>query len=134
MKGHQSGGILASAFKLKHVFRSFEEIWEIVFGDYQMKTIFMKCAHFSSLQWGIFFLKLGKSHLDSIGKGAEYRPLRTPKKKSLGSVLFVIVQYETAGVQIFLKFSKIVVCYFGTLTLLHSERPKLYTVLALLVQ
>ena len=59
MKGHQSGGILASAFKLKHVFDSFGEIWEIVFVDYQMK-IFMKCAHFSSLQLEIFFLKLGK--------------------------------------------------------------------------
>ena len=54
MKGHQSGGILASTFKLKHIFDSFEEIWEIVFVDYQMKTIFMKCAHFSSLQLGIF--------------------------------------------------------------------------------
>ena len=80
MKGHQSGGIFASAFKLKHVFNSFEEIWEIVFVDYQIKTIFMKCTHFSSLQLGIFFLKLEKSHLHSIGKGAEYRPLRSPKK------------------------------------------------------
>ena len=35
MKGHQSGGILASAFKLKHFFDSFEEICEIVFVDYQ---------------------------------------------------------------------------------------------------
>ena len=60
MKGHQSGEILASAFKLKHVFDSFEEIWEIVFVYYQMKTIFMKCPHFSSLQLGIFFPKLGK--------------------------------------------------------------------------
>ena len=60
MKGHQSGGLLASAFKLKNVFDSFEEKWEIVFVDYQMKTIFMKCTHFSSLQLGIFFLKLGK--------------------------------------------------------------------------
>ena len=63
VKGHQSGGILASAFKLKHVFDSFEEIWEIVFVDYQMKTIFMKCAHFSSLQLGICFLKLGEKSL-----------------------------------------------------------------------
>ena len=39
MKGHQSGGILASAFKLKHIFDSFKEIWEIVCVDYQMKTI-----------------------------------------------------------------------------------------------
>ena len=46
MKGHQSGGPLASAFKLKLVFDSFEEIWEIVFVDNQMKTIFLKCAHF----------------------------------------------------------------------------------------
>ena len=60
MKGHQRGGILASAFKLKHVFDSFKEIGEIVFVDYQMKTIFMKCAQFSSLQLGFFFLKLGK--------------------------------------------------------------------------
>ena len=60
VKGHQSGGILTSQFQLKHVFNSFEEIWETVFVDYQMKTIFMKCAHFSSLQLGIFFLKLGK--------------------------------------------------------------------------
>ena len=42
MKGHQSGGILASVFELKHVFNRFEEIWEIVFVDYQMKTSFMK--------------------------------------------------------------------------------------------
>ena len=34
MKGHQNGGILASAFKLKHDFDSFEEMWEIVFVDY----------------------------------------------------------------------------------------------------
>ena len=60
VKGHQSGGILASAFKLKTFNHSFEEIWEIVFVDYQLKTIFMKCAHFSSLQLGIFSLKLGK--------------------------------------------------------------------------
>ena len=60
MKGHQSGGILASAFKLKHVFDSFEGIWEIVYVDYQMKTIFMKCAHFSSLQLGFFFPEIGK--------------------------------------------------------------------------
>ena len=60
MKGHQSGGILASAFKLKHIFYSFEEIWEIVFVDYQMKMIFMKCAHFSSLRLGIFFPEIGK--------------------------------------------------------------------------
>ena len=52
MKGHQSGGILASAFKLKNVFNGFEGIWEIVFVDYQMKTIFMKFANFSSLQLG----------------------------------------------------------------------------------
>ena len=52
MKGHQSGGILASAFKLKHVLDGFEETWEFV--DYHMKMIFMKCAHFSSLQLGIF--------------------------------------------------------------------------------
>ena len=84
MKGHQSGGILASAFKLKLVYDSFEEIWEIVFVDYQMKTIFIKCARFSSLQLGIFSRNWEKSHLDSIGKGAEYRPLRTPKK-SLGT-------------------------------------------------
>ena len=54
MQGHQSVGILASAFKLKQVFDSCELIWEIVFVDYQMKTIFMKCVHFSSLQLGIF--------------------------------------------------------------------------------
>ena len=65
---------------MKHLFDSFEEIWEIVFVDYQMKTIFMKFAHSSSLQLGFFFLKLEKSLLDSIEKGAEYRPLRTPKK------------------------------------------------------
>ena len=80
MKGHQSGGILASASKLKLFFDSFEEIWEIVFVDNQMKTIFLKSAHFSSLQLGIFSRNGEKSHLDSIGKGAEYRPLRTPKK------------------------------------------------------
>ena len=60
MKGPQSGGILASVFKLKHAFNSFEEIWEIVFVDYQMKTSFMKCTHFSCLQLGFFFLKLEK--------------------------------------------------------------------------
>ena len=35
VKGHQSGGILASAFKLKHVFDNVEEIWEIVFVDFK---------------------------------------------------------------------------------------------------
>ena len=60
MKGHQSGGILASAFKFKHLFDSFEEIWETVFVDYQMKTIFMKCAHSSSLQLRFFFPEIGK--------------------------------------------------------------------------
>ena len=74
MKGHQSDGILASAFKLKHIFDSFEEIWEIVFDDNQMKTFFMKCAHFSSLQLGICFLNWEKSHLDSMGKGLNIGP------------------------------------------------------------
>ena len=60
MKGHQSGGILASAFKLKHVFSSFQEIWETEFVDYQLKTIFMKCAYVSSLQLGFFFPEIGK--------------------------------------------------------------------------
>ena len=86
MKGHQSGGILASSFKLKQVFDSFEEIWEIVFVDYQMKTIFMKWAHFSSLQLGIFFLKLGKkSPRFDWERGRISAPEDTKKKKIPGS-------------------------------------------------
>ena len=32
------------------------------------------------LRLGIFFSNWEKSHLNPIGKGAEHRPLRTPKK------------------------------------------------------
>ena len=83
MKGHQSGEILASAFKLKHIFDSFEKIWEIVFVDYQMKTIFMKCAHFSRLQLGIFFLKLGKKSPRFDWERGRISAPEDTKKKSL---------------------------------------------------
>ena len=55
MKGHQCGGILASAFKWKHVFDSFEEIWEIVFVYYQMKTIFYEVRTFFKSTIETFF-------------------------------------------------------------------------------
>ena len=35
---------------------------------------------FIFLDWGFFFSNLEKSHLNPNGKGAEFRPLRTPKK------------------------------------------------------
>ena len=53
-----------------------------------------KFFFFFFLRLGFFFLNWEKSHLNPIGKGAEIRPLRTPKKipglkikKSLGACL-----------------------------------------------
>ena len=39
-----------------------------------------KKKNFCFLRLGIFFSNWEKSHLNPIGKGAEFRPLRTPKK------------------------------------------------------
>ena len=48
----------------------------------------------SSLQLGIFSPNWGKSHLDSIGKGAEYRPLRAPQKIPDGSQHMLLLRYK----------------------------------------
>ena len=45
-----------------------------------MKILKKKKENFFFLRFGIFFSNWEKSHLNPIGKGAEFRPLRTPKK------------------------------------------------------
>ena len=45
---------------------------------------------FFFLRLGFFFSNWEKSHLNPIGKGAEFRPLRTPKKISEGICKYVL--------------------------------------------